>query len=83
MKRSDRFKAEYQAYAQYAAIWFFVSVLLGSLAYAYTLLNVIPAAIAICFTMRWFFDCMNKRRAYRMEIRYEKSRRIKNDTFSL
>lgn len=83
MKRSAKFKMEYQLYAQYAAIWFFVSVTLGSLAYAYSLWLVIPTSITVCFTMRWFFDCANKRRAYRIEKRYEKSREIRNNTLSL
>ena len=83
MKRSERFKAEYQLYFQYAAIWLLVTVFLGSMAYAYYLLLVIPAAITVCFMMRWFFDGLNKRRAYRMELRYEKSRKIHNDIISL
>jgi len=83
MKRSERIKLEYQLYAQYAAIWLFTTVFFASMAYAYNLLLTIPAGITIVFTMRWFFDCMNKRRAYRMEVRYEKSRKIKNDVYSL
>jgi hypothetical protein len=83
MKRSAKFKMEYQLYAQYAATWLFISIFFGTMAYAYNVLLVIPFAITICFTMRWFFDCLNKRRAYRMEKRYEMSRKIKQDTLSL
>lgn len=83
MKRSAKFKMEYQLYAQYAATWLFISIFFGTMAYAYNVLLVIPCAITICFTMRWFFDCLNKRRAYRIEKRYEKSREIRNNTLSL
>jgi len=83
MKRSIKLKAEYQAYAQYSAIWLFISVALGCFAYAYNLLLIIPTAATVCLTMRWFFDCLNTRRSYRMEVRYEKSRRIKMETLGL